>query len=186
MANSRKRTVSGVRNEVKDVLERLERVSGASMAEEKERWQAITAFKDEAVVDKARRDTSVKALRQLINREVMQREEMLEGATRAWQKAAIKTNEEWRAKVRAETAMFEEAQLRLKQQLVGDRSAIPEIKAAIDQREDETSQRLKAAPEALAIEDGHRELGENRLEAGIAEAKRSLTMEKEERTLIRR
>ena len=53
MAISRKRTVSGVRNEVKDVLERLERVSGASMAEEKERWQAITAFKDEAVVDTA-------------------------------------------------------------------------------------------------------------------------------------
>mgnify|MGYP003317433003 CR=1 FL=1 len=39
--------------EVKDVLERLERASGASMAEEKERWQAITAFKDEAVVDTA-------------------------------------------------------------------------------------------------------------------------------------
>merc|ERR1719443_2766169 len=182
-ANSRKLAINGVRDEVKDVLERLEREREAWMAKEKERWQAITALKDEAIAEAARRDTSDETLRQLIDREVMQREEVLAGATRAWQKATIKTNEEWRASVRAETATREEAQLRLEQQLVEIRSAILETKAVIDQREEETSQRFKAASEALALEDGQRKSGENMLEAGIAEVKRLLTIEKEERTL---
>merc|ERR1719443_1180549 len=144
-ANSRKLSINGVRDEVKDVLERLEREREAWMAKEKERWQAITALKDEAIAEAARRDTADETLRQLIDREVMQREEVLAGATRAWQKATIKTNEEWRASVRAETATREEAQLRLEQQLVEIRSAILETKAVIDQREEETSQRFKAA-----------------------------------------
>merc|ERR1719379_620809 len=182
-ANSRKLSINGVRDEVKDVLERLEREREASMAKDKERWQAITALKDEAIAEAARRDTNDETLRQLIDREVMQREEVLAGATRAWQKATIKTNEEWRASVRAETATREEAQLRLEQQLVEIRSAILETKAVIDQREEETSQRFKAASEALAIEDGQRKSGEKMLEAGIAEVKRLLTIEKEERTL---
>merc|ERR1719405_7967 len=182
-ANSRKLSINGVRDEVQDVLERLERERDAWMAKEKERWQAITALKDEAIAEAARRDTSDETLRQLIDREVMQREEVLAGATRAWQKATIKTNEEWRASVRAETATREEAQLRLEQQLVEIRSAILETKAVIDQREEETSQRFKAASEALALEDGQRKSGENMLEAGIAEVKRLLTIEKEERTL---
>ncbi len=72
---------------------------------------------------------------------------------------------------------------RLEQQLVEIRSAILETKAVIDQREEETSQRFRAASEALAIEDGQRKSGEKVLEAGIAEVKRLLTIEKEERTL---
>merc|ERR1719160_1933304 len=182
-ANSRKLSINGVRDEVKDVLERLEREREAWMAKEKERWQAITALKDEAIAEAARRDTSDETLRQLIDREVMQREEVLAGATRAWQKATIKTNEEWRASVRAETATREEAQLRLEQQLVEIRSAILETKAVMDQREEEVGQRFKAASEALAMEDSQRKSGEAMLEAAIAEVKRLLAMEKEERAL---
>merc|ERR1719405_31340 len=182
-ANSRKLSINGVRDEVQDVLERLERERDAWMAKEKERWQAITALKDEAIAEAARRDTSDETLRQLIDREVMQREEVLAGATRAWQKATIKTNEEWRASLRSETATREEAQLRLEQQLVEIRSAILETKAVIDQREEEVGARFKAMSEALAMEDGQRKSGENMLEAGITEVKRLLTIEKEERTL---
>jgi len=41
--NSRKRSINGVRDEVKDVRERLEREREAWMAKKKERWHAITA-----------------------------------------------------------------------------------------------------------------------------------------------
>merc|ERR1719160_2152924 len=181
--NSRKLSVNGLRDEIRDVLERLEREREAWMAKEKERWQAITALKDEAIAEAARRDTSDETLRQLIDREVMQREEVLAGATRAWQKATIKTNEEWRASVRAETATREEAQLRLEQQLVEIRSAILETKAVMDQREEEVTQRFKAASEALAMEDSQRKSGEAMPEAAIAEVKRLLAIEKEERAL---
>merc|ERR1719313_3098190 len=182
-ANSRKLSINGVRDEIRDVLERLEREREAWMAKEKERWQAITALKDEAIAESARRDTADETLRQLIDREVMQREEVLAGATRAWQKATIKTNEEWRASVRAETATREEAQLRLEQQLVEIRSAILETKAVMDQREEGVTQRFKAASEALAMEDSQRKSGEAMLEAAIAEVKRLLAIEKEERAL---
>merc|ERR1719379_794726 len=177
-ANSRKLSINGVRDEVKDVLERLEREREAWMAKEKERWQAITALKDEAIAEAARRDTTDETLRQLIDREVMQREEILAGATRAWQKASIKTNEEWRASVRAETATREEAQ-----QLLEIRSAILETKAVMDQREEEVGARFKAMSEALAMEDSQRKSGEAMLEAAIAEVKRLLAIEKEERAL---
>ena len=69
------------------MLERLEREREAWMTKEKERWQAITAAEDEAVAETARRDLSGVTLRQLIDREVMQREEVRAGATRAWPKA---------------------------------------------------------------------------------------------------
>ena len=131
------------------------------MAKERKRWQAIAALKDEAVAEAARRDPSGVTPWQLIDREVMQREEVRAGATRAWQTATIKTCEEWRASVRAETATRAEAQLRLGQQLVEIRSAILGAKAAIDQREEETSLRFKAATEALAPKDGQRKSGEN-------------------------
>ena len=85
--------------------------------------------------------------------------------------------------MRAETATREEAQLRLGLLLGEIRSAILEAKAVIDQREEGRSQRFMAASEALALEDDQRESGENGLEAVIAEVKRLLTLEKEERTL---
>merc|ERR1719506_1490368 len=53
----------------------------------------------------------------------------------------------------------------------------------MDQREEEVGQRFKAASEALAMEDSQRKSGETLLEAGIAEVKRSLAIEKEERAL---
>ena len=76
------------------MLERLEREREAWMAKEKERWQAITALQDEAIAEAERRDPSGETLRQLIDREVAQREQVRAGATRAGQKAASKTHAE--------------------------------------------------------------------------------------------
>ena len=53
------------------------------MAKVKERWKAITALKDEAVAEAARRDPSGVTLRQLIDREVVQREEVRAGVALA-------------------------------------------------------------------------------------------------------
>ena len=69
------------------MLERLEREREAWMAKEKERWQAITALKDDAVAEAARRDPSGVTPGRLIDREVIPREEARAGATRAWPKA---------------------------------------------------------------------------------------------------
>merc|ERR1719191_1067408 len=131
----------------------MDRERDAAVAEDRKRNQAIAALRDEAIAEAARRDTSDDQLKQQIEREVIQREEVVAGATRAWQRANAKTNEESRAMVRTETSTREEAQLRLEQQLVDLRSALAEAKAIMDQRDEETGQRFKAASEALAVED---------------------------------
>merc|ERR1719281_1245165 len=152
-ANSRKQAVSGLAAQVKDVLLRIERDREAWTAEEKKQNQTIAALRDECIAEASRRETSDGQLRQLVEREMITREEAIEGAARAWQRANAKTNEEWHAAVRSETGAREEAQLRLEQQLVDLKTALAEVKAIGEQREVETAQRFMAAADALAVEE---------------------------------
>merc|ERR1719443_2757995 len=53
----------------------------------------------------------------------------------------------------------------------------------MDQREEETAERFKAASEAMVLEDAQRKSGEGMLEQALGELKRALLVEKEERVL---
>jgi len=181
--SSRKVAVSGCREEIQDVLTRLEREREVWMGKEKERWKAIEVLQDELSAETGKRDAGDDTLRQLIDREVLTREEVLAGATRAWQKANGKTNEEWRAAVRTETAVREEAQLRLEQQVVDVRSGVEESRSIADQRSEEVGQRFRAAAEALAVEDQTRKAEELLLQKATDDVARLLGAEQSERKM---
>jgi len=181
--SARKTNDNGLREEVKDVLFRIEREREEWMGKEKERWKAIEMIRDELTNEIGRRDTGDDTLRQLIDREVLTREEVLAGATRAWQKSNAKTNEEWRAVARSETAIREEAQLRLEQAFVDVRSGLQESRAIAEQRNEEVGQRFKAAAEALSVEDATRKAEEMLLQKAIDELRHALAGEQVERAL---
>jgi len=180
-ASTRKLAVHGVREEVKDVLERLERDRELCLSKEKERWAAIDVLRDDSAAESSRRDGADEQLKQLIDREILTREEVLAGATRAWQRANAKTNEEWRQAVRCETGQREEATLRVEQQIVENRSGLEEVRSVTDQREEENSQRFKALSEALAVEDSTRKSQERLLQQATSEVQRLVSIEAAER-----
>ena len=86
----------------------------------------------------------------------------------------------------AETATREKAQLCLEQGLNELRSGLLETKAGVDRRERETSQRFKAASEALALGDGQRKSSEIVLEAVLAEVQRLHTLRRRSAPWARR
>ena len=88
--------------------------------------------------------------------------------------------------MRAETATREKSRRCLEQGLVEMRSALLETKAVVDRREGETSQRFKAAYEALALGDGQRKSSEIVLEAVLAEVQRLPTMRRRSAPWARR
>jgi len=180
--SARKLAVTGIREELQDILVRIEREREEWMGKEKERWRVIEVLRDELTVEVGRRDTGDDALRQLIDREVLSREETLAGATRAWQKANAKTAEEWRMVARTETAVREEAQLRLEQQIVEIRSGLLETRSVGDQRNEEVGQKFRSGAEALSIEESTRRAEEAVLARAIDDVRHLLAAEQAERS----
>merc|ERR1719183_706078 len=113
----------------------------------------IETLRDEMAIQGVKLEAADSELRQGLEKEVLMREEAVAGTTRAWQKANSKTNEDWRAAVREDGIMREEATLRLNQLIVEVRTRIEEVRSYHEQHQEEVRQQFKATTEALMLEE---------------------------------
>ena len=117
-ATSRKAADRGIQEEVREVLQRLERASENLLSQARERWRAVEELRDLATAETSRREAVDSALRQLINKEVLSLEEAIATSVRAARLANAQTNGDWRAALRNEASLCEEATVRIAQQIV--------------------------------------------------------------------
>jgi hypothetical protein len=181
-STGRKVADRSIQEEVREVLQRLERESENWLSQERERWRAIEELRDLATAETSRREAVDGDLRQLVNKEVLTREEALAAAMRAFQLANVQTNEDWRAALRNEASVREESTVRTDQQIVEVRSAIQDTRAVVEQREEETRQRFKATAEALSSEEDARRSEDEVLQKVLEEHRQALVSERNERS----
>jgi len=179
--NARKIAVSNVTSETKDLLLRLEKDRDEHLTKEKDRWRSIEALSESLVTEGSRRDAAITELRQLMDRESMTREEVIQGATRAWQRANAKTNEDWRAALRGDTVLREEGQLRLEQQIVDLRTVVQENSAINEQQTEEIRTRFKACQEQISMEELARKTEDVLLQKSVEDLKGLISAEQAER-----
>jgi len=178
---ARKTDVGSLRDEFRDVLVRFERERGERVAKHREQKHTMEALREEFLSDSAKRDGASEHLRQFLDREILAREEMLSGATRAWQRAHAKINEDWRTALMSESMIREEGHVRLEQNLVEVRGQLQEACAVADQREDETKQRHRISVEVLAVEESARKAGEVSIRSSVDEVRQFVAVEEAER-----
>lgn len=179
--NARKVTATGVHQEIAKVLERLEGYRDAFASKEKEQWKAIEELKNEHAAETHRREAADVELKELFDRNHLEHREVMEGATRAWQKANSKTGEEWRQALRAEVTTLEKATERLEQQVGETRAAAQEARTVAEQMGEDALRRHKATTEALAVEEGARQQDDLALKRVIDEVRAELNNERAER-----
>lgn len=179
--NSRKFAIGSMQEEFKDVLARLERERESVSTKEKERWRAIETLRDDLLAEIVKREASDGELRQGLDKEALTREEVLSGATRAWQKANAKTNEDWRSALRGDATLREEATLRLEQQIVELRTGMQEARSVAQQNEEEVRQLFKAASEKVQLEEVSRKTEDLLLSKAVDDVRNLLQAEQTER-----
>jgi len=167
--NNRKKALDGCQEDMRAVLARLERQRELAVEKEKEHKTVTETIQHSLSTETLKREAVDGELRQILEREVLTREEMLAGVTRSWQKANQRTSEEWRQAVKAEAIAVEQNTIRVDQELQEVRGAIQETRATIEQVDEENRQRFKATADALVVEEKARKSEDMMLHKGIEE-----------------
>lgn len=155
-ANSRKASVSALQEDISATKRLLEQKQVDSAQSQVQRGGDIDGLRREVAAEVARMSGLADQLKHAMDQEALVRDETMAAASRSWKSSIAKASDEFRASLRNESASREEMQSRLDQQVVDLRGLLHELRAIGDQREDEVSARLKAAAEALSVEDDAR------------------------------
>lgn len=180
-ANGRRLAVDDLRDALGGSLRRLERGRESATEQQRERASTVEQLRLELSGENSRLGSALEQLRQELGREVLARDELLAGVRHSLKSGLAKAGEEWRAACRTEGTAREEAQLRMEKQLVDLRGGMQELRLAAEQREQDVSQRLKAAAEALSVEYQARRELEAFFQRSAEEIRRGLAGEGSER-----
>eukprot|EP00929_Paragymnodinium_shiwhaense_P073377 TRINITY_DN37374_c0_g1_i1.p1 TRINITY_DN37374_c0_g1~~TRINITY_DN37374_c0_g1_i1.p1 ORF type:complete len:2106 (-),score=704.72 TRINITY_DN37374_c0_g1_i1:95-6412(-) len=180
--SGRKLAVTGVEEQLRGVLTRLEQLREASTEKEREAGRAVEALRAEAANEGVRRDALVDALKTQVEKDALIRDEVLAGATRAWQKANQRSNEEWRQAIRAEAQLTEQAQQRLELQVADVKGSQQDLRVSLDAVQEDMKRRLQAASDAVSAEEKTRKAEDVILQRSLEDVRKSVSAEQAERS----
>jgi len=180
-AEIRKASIGELREDIADAVKRLERGREVLVEHERERGGVVEQLKLGVSAETMRLTAALEELRQQLSREVLARDELLAGARHSLKSGLARAGEEWRAAYRTEGAAREEAQLRIDRQMVEVRGHMQELKLMSEHRDEDVAQRLKAAAEALSVEDQARRDLEAYAQRSLDDLRRTVAGEAAER-----
>lgn len=180
-AEIRKASIGELREDIADAVKRLERGREVLVEHERERGGLVEQLKLGVSAETMRLTAALEELRQQLSREVLARDELQAGARHSLKSGLARAGEEWRAACRTEGAAREEAQLRIDRQMVEVRGHMQELKLMSEHRDEDLAQRLKAAAEALSVEDQARRDLEVYAQRSLDDLRRTVAAEAAER-----
>eukprot|EP00928_Gymnodinium_smaydae_P095200 TRINITY_DN8149_c3_g1_i2.p1 TRINITY_DN8149_c3_g1~~TRINITY_DN8149_c3_g1_i2.p1 ORF type:complete len:2243 (+),score=670.98 TRINITY_DN8149_c3_g1_i2:128-6730(+) len=178
---NRRKAVDGFQGELRGALQRIEQLREHLQTKERERSEAHDKVQADHGVHKSKTESGLHELRQLIDREVLRRDELLAGATRAWQKANQHLSEEMQAKLCSETTALEGVASRLQQDMQDLRGEFKTEKATADHTATDLQNRLKATNDAILAEEKARKAEEILLHKSLEDVRRAIASEHSER-----